>query len=208
MKINLPNQITIARLFLSVILFVCLAFFSASEPQPKRWLLDVCTTLFLIAALSDALDGYLARKHNEITSFGRILDPFVDKILVCGTFAFLAGDGFVDAQGILISDVQAWMLVVILGRELLVTSLRSVTEGGGQSFGANLYGKTKMVLQSATAVVVLVTVAHPDTVFGGPFFTYVRVVMLYLTVVVTLLSMFSYLHAARGVLLHMSVSGK
>ncbi len=208
MKINLPNQITIARLFLSVILFVCLAFFSVNEPQPKLWLLDVCTALFLIAALSDALDGYLARKHNEITSFGRILDPFVDKILVCGTFAFLAGDGFVNTQGVLISDVQAWMLVVILGRELLVTSLRGVTEGGGQSFGANLYGKTKMVLQSATAVVVMVTVAHPDTVFGGSFFTYCRVVMLYLTVIVTLLSMLSYLHAARGVLLHMSVSGK
>ncbi|NLX14523.1 MAG: CDP-diacylglycerol--glycerol-3-phosphate 3-phosphatidyltransferase [Phycisphaerales bacterium] len=208
MKINLPNQITIARLFLSIILFGCLAFFSASDPQPKLWLLDICTALFLIAALSDALDGYLARKQNEITSFGRILDPFVDKILVCGTFAFLAGDGFVNAQGVLVSDVQGWMLVVILGRELLVTSLRGVTEGGGQSFGANLYGKTKMVLQSATAVTVLVTIAHPDGIFGTPWFTYGRVILLYLTVIVTLLSMFSYLHAARGVLLHMSVSGK
>lgn len=208
MKINLPNQITIARLFVSVILFVCLAFFSAREPEPKLWLLDICIVLFLVAALSDALDGYLARRQNEITSFGRILDPFVDKILVCGTYAFLAGDGFVNEQGVLISGVQGWMLVVILGRELLVTSLRGVTEGGGQSFGANLYGKTKMVLQSATAVVILLTLAHPDTFLGGPFFTYGRLVMLYLTVIVTLLSMFSYLHAARGVLLHMSVSGK
>lgn len=200
MKINLPNQITIARLFIAVIFFICLAQFSAREPT--LWLLDLGAVLFVIAAITDIIDGYLARKHNQVTSLGRILDPFVDKILVIGAYAFLAGDGFVDAEGTKISDVAIWMLVVIFGRELLVTSLRGVTEAEGQSFASNIYGKAKMLLQTITVVYILLTVAHPDSLAD---FAQYRPAILYLTVVVTLLSMLSYLYMARGVLLHASV---
>lgn len=199
MKINLPNQITIARLFLSVIVFACLALFSAREP--KLWLLDVAMVLFVIAALTDALDGYLARRNNQITSLGRILDPFVDKILVGGTYIMLAGDGFVDGNGVLISDISAWIVVIIISRELLVSSLRGVSEAGGQSFGANIYGKAKMVTQSVTAVWILVTLAHPEGVFGTPFFVIGRQVMVWITVVITLLSMLTYLWSARKILI-------
>lgn len=204
-RINLPNQITILRLFLSVIFFVCLAQFEARTNPPRLWLLDVAAGLFFIAALSDIVDGYLARKHNQVTSFGRVIDPFVDKILVIGGYAFLAGDGFVDAHGLKVSNVAVWMVVVILGRELLVTSLRGVSEAGGKSFGANAYGKAKMVLQSVTVIWVLVTLAHPQGFFGHPFFVYGRMVMLYLTVAVTFLSMFPYLWSARSVLAQTSV---
>src|SRR5262245_25742047 len=108
MKINLPNQITILRLIMAIIFFVCLA--------PYRYgtsivaLLDAAAILFFVAAWTDVLDGYLARKHNQITSFGRIIDPFVDKILVIGAYIFLAGDGFTAPGGQRISYVEPWMV--------------------------------------------------------------------------------------------------
>ncbi len=202
MKINLPNQITIARLFLAIIFFACLAQFDAGAAEPAWRLLDVCTVLFLIAAISDVIDGYLARKHNQVTSFGRVIDPFVDKILVIGAYVFLAGEGFVDQTGDKISEVAGWMVVVILGRELLVTSLRGVTEASGQAFAATIYGKVKMALQSTTVVWILLTLAHPDAL---AFFAHARPWLVYLTVVVTLLSTLSYLRMARGILSQTSV---
>ncbi len=196
-KINLPNQITLARLVVAIIFFVCLAQFDAREPVRNVALLDACAILFVIAALSDAVDGYLARKHNQITSFGRVFDPFVDKLLVIGAYIFLAGDGFVDTAGRQISDVAGWMVVVILGRELLVTSLRGVTEASGQDFSANLHGKAKMLLQSITVGWILFTLAHPE---GLALCAKLRPALVYLTVIVTILSGVSYLRMARGVL--------
>jgi CDP-diacylglycerol---glycerol-3-phosphate 3-phosphatidyltransferase len=135
---NLPNQLTSLRLILSVVLF---------------WLIAVghyipAFILFLIAVGTDWLDGYYARKYNQITTLGRILDPFADKVIVCGTFIFL-----VTAKGMLKDPLllQAWMVVVIVGRELLVTALRSFLEERGSDFSANLSGKLKMVLQCMAA---------------------------------------------------------
>jgi CDP-diacylglycerol--glycerol-3-phosphate 3-phosphatidyltransferase len=196
-NMNLPNQITVARLLMAVVFFVLLAQFEIQAEPPDRFLLDVCAGLFIVAALSDMLDGYLARKHNQVTSLGRVLDPFVDKILTLGAYIFLAGDGFVDAQGRMVSDIWPWMVVVILGRELLVTSLRGATEATGQAFGANVYGKLKMFLQSVAVVWVLLTVAHPA---GLSLFVYLRPWVVYLTVLVTVLSLFPYLRAGRSVL--------
>lgn len=202
MRINLPNQITLGRLFLAVVFFLCLAQFDARSGQLNTRLLDACAILFLIAALSDVLDGYLARKQNQVTSFGRVIDPFVDKILVIGAYIFLAGEGFVGQGGEKISNVAGWMVVVILGRELLVTSLRGVTEAAGQAFGANVYGKAKMLLQSVTVVWILLTLAHPQSL---AFFVPARPFLVYLTVIVTFLSVVPYLRMARGVLSQTSV---
>ncbi len=194
---NLPNQITVARLLMAIVFFAVLAQFSIQAPSPQLRMLDVCAALFLVAALSDAVDGYLARKLNEVTALGRVLDPFVDKILILGAYIFLAGNGFVDDTGQLVSDVAPWMVVVILGRELLVTSLRSVNEGTGRAFGANWHGKLKMFLQSTAVVWVLLTLAHPERL---AFFAMLRPWVVYLTVFVTVASAFSYVRAGRGVL--------
>ncbi len=195
MKINLPNQITIGRLLLAIVFFVCLEQYDAKAP--KAWLMDLSAILFIIAALTDIVDGYLARKHNQVTSFGRVIDPFVDKILVLGAYIFLAGEGFIDADGRKVTDVAMWMVVVILGRELLVTSLRGVTEAAGTSFGANIHGKAKMALQSVTVGWILFTVAHPQAL---AFAAKLREPLIYLMVIVTVLSGISYLHAARNLL--------
>jgi len=202
MKINLPNQITLGRLFLAVVFFLCLAQFDARSGELNARVLEGCAILFLIAALSDVLDGYLARKQNQVTSFGRVIDPFVDKILVIGAYIFLAGEGFLGQGGEKISNVAGWMVVVILGRELLVTSLRGVTEAAGQAFGANVYGKAKMLLQSTTVVWILLTLAHPQSL---AFFVPARPILVYLTVIVTFLSVVPYLRMARGVLSQTSV---
>ena len=130
---NIPNQLTALRLGLSIVLFVLMAF--------KFYLTG--TVVFVVAASTDWLDGYLARKWNLVTVLGRILDPFVDKIIVCGTFVFLVAEPE--------SQVAAWMAVVVVGRELLITALRSFLEQEGADFSATMSGKLKMVLQCLAA---------------------------------------------------------
>src|SRR5206468_3179704 len=97
--------------------------------------------------ISDIIDGYLARLQNQVTSFGRVLDPFVDKVLVGGAFILLSGPNFINTNGVHVSGVEPWMVVLIIGRELLVTSLRGVSESQGRQYAASLHGKIKMVVQ-------------------------------------------------------------
>ncbi len=134
---NVPNQLTSLRLILSIVLFVLIG----------QGYYQTSLVLFIIAASTDWLDGYWARKYGQVTSLGRILDPFVDKIIICGTFIYLVA--------IPESGVRAWMATVIVGRELLVTALRSYLEGEGADFSANMAGKLKMLLQCIAAGVVL-----------------------------------------------------
>ena len=104
--------------------------------------------LFIVAAGTDWLDGYYARKYSQVTTLGRILDPFADKVIVCGTFIFLMA---IPAMAEVPWGLRAWMVVVIVGRELLVTALRSFIEDRGSDFSAKMSGKLKMVLQCVAA---------------------------------------------------------
>ena len=142
---NLPNQITVARLVLSIVVFALIPF------GQFAWALIG----FLLAAGTDWIDGYLARKYNLVTQLGRILDPFADKILICGVFVFLAAE-----PG---SCIPAWMAVIVVGRELLVTALRSFLEQQGADFSANMPGKLKMVFQCAAAALSLYLLSHTET---------------------------------------------
>jgi CDP-diacylglycerol--glycerol-3-phosphate 3-phosphatidyltransferase len=135
--LNLPNVLTISRLVLAVVLFVLLA----------TDCLKTGLVLFIVAASTDWLDGYLARRRGETTRLGRILDPFVDKVIVLGAFIFL-----LPIPG---SAVTAWMVTVVVARELLVTGLRSYLEGESVAFGADWAGKIKMVVQCVAIGVVL-----------------------------------------------------
>jgi len=137
---NVPNVLTTARLVLSVICFICLAL---------DWYLP-SLILFVIAAGTDWVDGFYARRYGQITQLGRILDPFADKIIICGTFTFLAAVPPVFSETGLdssASEVWAWMAVIVIARELLVTLLRSFFEEHGTDFSAKWSGKWKMVLQ-------------------------------------------------------------
>lgn len=160
-----PNALTLMRLLLAAGFFVSLALYRF--PTSRPWLLLVAVLLFGAAAITDALDGYLARRWNAETAFGRIMDPFADKVLVIGAFIFLAGPNFVPPHPTLplpwtnlswspVSGVDPWMVVAILARELLVTSMRGVLEARGIKFPAGISGKLKMVLQSVAVPFVLV----------------------------------------------------
>ncbi len=139
---NLPNQLTWMRLLLTTVMFVFLSL---------QWYL-VSMVLFIVAASTDWLDGYFARRYNLVTTLGRILDPFADKVIICGTFILLAAiptfNGFDPRY---YGYLPAWMAVVVVGRELLVTALRSFLEQRGSDFSASMAGKVKMVLQCVAA---------------------------------------------------------
>src|SRR5215510_13551571 len=132
---NLPNQLTAARFVLALILFVLIEF--------KLWI--ACIVIFALAAVTDWLDGYLARKQGLTSTLGRNFDPLVDKVLICGAYVFLLPLGSAPEAGWLLP----WMVTVVVARELVITSLRSFIENRGGNFGADWLGKLKMGLQCA-----------------------------------------------------------
>jgi CDP-diacylglycerol--glycerol-3-phosphate 3-phosphatidyltransferase len=138
---NVPNALTTVRfaLAIAVIVLVPLKHYAAA------------LVVFVIAASTDWMDGYWARKYGQVTKLGRIFDPFVDKIIVCGSFIALVE---VPASG-----VYSWMATIVVGRELLVTSLRGMVEGSGGDFSASQVGKWKMVLQCVAVIAVLLALA-------------------------------------------------
>ena len=196
---NLPNQITILRLILAVLFFILISRFNIRDPDPG--ILDVCLALFVVACLTDWLDGYLARRTNQVTALGRVLDPFVDKVLVCGAFVFFAGAGFVDSAGRNVTAVAPWMVVVIVGRELLVTGLRGFSEAQGRPFAADVFGKIKTITQMITASVIMLYVAHAPIGETPSLLAGAGEVLLWLTIVTTSYSGLNYLYKARKILL-------
>tara|TARA_B110000014_G_scaffold221988_1_gene178921 strand:- start:1137 stop:1772 length:636 start_codon:yes stop_codon:yes gene_type:complete len=142
--LNIPNLITISRLLMAVVLFVLI--------EADGWW-KTATLLFVIAAATDFLDGFIARRYGLVTPLGRILDPFADKIIICGVFVFLLSVGGSESK----SGVTAWIVVVVLAREMFVTSLRGFLEKRGQDFSAALSGKLKMVLQCAAVPLCLLS---------------------------------------------------
>ncbi len=139
---NLPNQITVTRLLLSLVFFVLLGIVGhGTDTQTRQTILNWSTALFMLAMFTDFLDGYLARRWDLESTFGRIADPFVDKITICGSFILLTA----------VSDfVEPWYPLVIVFREFLVSGLRSYIESAGVAFGAAWAGKVKLAIQGLT----------------------------------------------------------
>ena len=144
---NVPNKISAARLLLSFAVFALL-------PWQYYW---AALIAFVIAAGTDWVDGWYARKYNQVTKLGRVLDPFCDKILICGVYILIAVE--MDGQFPWYAQIAGWMAVVVVGRELLVTVLRSMIEGAGGDFSAKLAGKLKMWFQCIAVVACLLALA-------------------------------------------------
>ncbi len=196
--LNLPNQITLARLVLAIIFFSLLSQYA--HRAPKLWLLEICIILFVVAAGTDFLDGYIARKYGQVTALGRVLDPLVDKVLVCGTFVLFVGPGFVDASGVNVTGIKAWMVIVIVGRELLVTGLRGFSESTGQAFGASVYGKLKMWMQSIAAPAILLLIVGEGRWIASAVADTIKTGLVWATVIITVASSLQYLFRARHLL--------
>jgi CDP-diacylglycerol--glycerol-3-phosphate 3-phosphatidyltransferase len=146
---NVPNSLTLLRVFFAIITFVLIGL--------HRY--DFALLFFLLASLTDALDGWWARRYQQVTVFGRIVDPFADKFLICGTFVCLVAipEMTSDKAGYPVwLMLQPWMVIVIIGRELLVTTLRAFVESSGGDFSAKWLGKLKMVLQCVAVILALV----------------------------------------------------
>lgn len=180
---NLPNKVTLSRLVLAVIFFVLVSF----ERPP--WVLDLALGVFILACATDWVDGYLARRYKLITVFGRIADPLVDKVIVCGGFVLLAGR---------VSFVQTWMVIVLISREFLVSSIRGYAESRGTAFGAELAGKAKAVLQMIAVGLVVYFEAHDRLPFlPRDAAVVVATIVVYLAVAATVLSGLAYAGKAR-----------
>jgi len=182
--LNLPNALTLGRLALAVVLFALLAL---------DWL-AIGFVVFIIAASTDWLDGWVARRRGETTTLGRILDPFVDKVVVIGAFVFLMP---IDDSGL-----TPWMVTLVVARELLVTGLRGYLEGENIAFGADWMGKVKMILQCVAIGAVLFDLgvakgspAYLLNAFTGFFVEWgerFKMLAIWVAIVVTALSGISY----------------
>jgi CDP-diacylglycerol---glycerol-3-phosphate 3-phosphatidyltransferase len=180
---NLPNQLTLARFVLALVLFALIPL--------EEW--SWCLVVFAVAAVTDYLDGYLARLHNLHSTLGRNLDPLVDKVLMCGVYISLLPLGHKEGW------LQPWMVTVVVARELIITSLRAYLENVGARFGADWLGKLKMGLQCAAVFAIFTALQVPHwSEFAGlaGFLNWVRDALIYAMLAATLLSGLQYLWRA------------
>ena len=168
--LNLPNSLTLSRIFLTPILVVILL----TRMEGKE---IYGAGIFVIAALTDFFDGYFARKRNQVTAVGKLLDPIADKLLVTSAFISLVE----------LKLAPAWMVVIIVGREFAVSGVRSIAASQGYLMPANWFGKTKTVVQILTIVVLIVADTYKEhwLLFGR--------FLLWMTMAVSLISAVSYL---------------
>jgi CDP-diacylglycerol--glycerol-3-phosphate 3-phosphatidyltransferase len=155
---------------------------------------NLCFWLFVGIAATDYLDGYLARKGNQITSFGRIADPFVDKVLIIGAMVYLAVLEW--SRG----WFPAWIVVIVVAREFLVTGIRGYVESLGLAFPADWFGKIKMIVQC-----IAISIAFGVHAFAWPeplrrFLDVAAFVFVYGTLITTVGSGFSYVLKTRAIL--------
>jgi len=190
---NLPNQLTVARLVLS---FVFVALLSIEGVAHFR---TAALFAFVIAAITDFLDGHLARKHGLITNFGKLMDPLADKVLMCAGFVLLTR----------LELIPAWMVIAILTREFLVTGLRLLATAEGVVLAAENLGKYKTIIQIVTIIYFLVYLAAKDPLLEGlqPLFNafylgpeYLGLVLIWLSLILTIWSGWSYMWKNRRLL--------
>lgn len=190
---NLPNKLTVARLVLS---FVFVALLSIEGLAFGK---TAALIAFGIAAFTDFLDGHLARKHDLVTNFGKLMDPLADKILMCAGFVLLTR----------LELIPAWIVVVILSREFLVTGLRLLASAEGVVLAAENLGKYKTVFQIVTVIYFLLFLAATESAFAwiSPLFR-IRILspdilglgLIWVSLILTLLSGVSYVWKNRKIL--------
>lgn len=175
---NLANRITMVRFFLIPVFILTYFFPGLSQP----W----AALVFILASLTDLADGYIARSRNMVTTFGKFMDPLMDKLLTMTAFVLLAGS----------QKIPALLVVIIVGRELTITALRSLAASRGKIIAASWWGKYKTTFQMITLVLLL----FEDNWL--PFFSqsFLRPLLLGITLLLTLVSAMDYLWKNRDVI--------
>ena len=191
---NLANKLTMIRIFLVPVFLV----FITVKDIPYGSI--IATVIFIIASLTDQLDGYIARSRNQITNFGKFMDPLADKLLVTAALVSLVE----------LKLVPGWAVVVILAREFAVSGLRTLAASDGIVIAASWWGKIKTVTQMIAIIILLLKVnintsanaisfVNNNSFLSG-FFTYVPETIMFIAVLITIISGFDYFVKNRHVI--------
>lgn len=174
---NLPNKLTIFRIILVPVFLIFLL------GQFGYWANIVAAVIFIAASATDMLDGYIARKYNMITNFGKFMDPLADKLLVDSALIALVALG----------RIEAWIVIVIIGREFIISGFRLVAADNGTVIAASFWGKIKTVFQMAATILLI---------FDFPWFPIYLItqILVYIALVLTVVSLIDYLIKNRNVL--------
>ena len=166
---NLPNKLTILRVIM-IPFFVLTLLYDGGENQTLRY---VAAAIFIIASLTDMLDGKIARKYNLVTNFGKFMDPLADKLLVCSALICLVE----------LKELPAWMVIVIISREFIISGFRLVASDNGVVIAASYWGKFKTTFQMIAVILMI---------FNIPALATVTMIMLVIAVVLTVISLVDY----------------
>lgn len=174
---NLPNKITVFRV---CIIPLFLVFLLVPQINYGEY---IAAAIFLIAALSDALDGYLARKKNLITNFGKFMDPLADKLLVSSALIALVE----------LSRIPSWVVIAIIGRDFIISGFRLIASDSGLVIAASWWGKIKTNVQIIMCLMLIINI-------NNPIINILEQLMIYLALALTIISLVDYLWKNRQVL--------
>ncbi|MDD6193670.1 MAG: CDP-diacylglycerol--glycerol-3-phosphate 3-phosphatidyltransferase [Lachnospiraceae bacterium] len=175
---NLPNKLTIFRVML--IPFFVVFLLLDPDNQTFRYIADA---IFIVASLTDMLDGKIARKYNLVTNFGKFMDPLADKLLVCSAMICLIATG----------QLAAWIVIIIIAREFIISGFRLVASNNGSVSAASYWGKFKTVFQMLMIIVLILNINHPVMVILGQ-------ILIYIALALTVISLLDYVIKNRDVL--------
>ena len=175
---NLPNKLTVAR----VILIPFFVFFLLFEPSNTtfKW---IALAIFIIASLTDMLDGKIARKYNLITDFGKFMDPLADKLLVCSAMIGL----------IELGRIPAWIVIIIIAREFVISGFRLIAADNGRVIAASYWGKFKTTFQM---IMVILMIAN----FDYPIMNLLTSIIMWIALALTIISLVDYLVKNKDVM--------
>ena len=173
---NLPNKLTVLRMVL-VPFFVATLLMSQTN-EPLKW---VALVLFVVASLTDFADGYIARKYNLITNFGKFMDPLADKILTISGMIVL----------IELGRIPSWIVVIIVAREFIISGFRLVAAENGVVIAANYWGKFKTNFQMAMIILMIMNI---------PQLRLLTNIVMWIALALTLISLWTYIMANKQVL--------
>lgn len=169
---NLPNKLTTLR----VIMIPFFVFFLLWQNGENHTFRMIALALFIIASLTDLLDGKIARKYNLVTNFGKFMDPLADKLLVCSAMICLIETG----------QLAAWIVIVIIAREFIISGFRLVASDNGVVIAASYWGKFKTTFQMLMVIVLILNIDHP-------FFQILGVILTYVALILTIVSLIDYI---------------
>ena len=177
MQMNLPNKLTILRV-LMIPFFVLFMLWDVTG-APDKW---IAAVIFIVASITDMLDGKIARKCNLVTNFGKFMDPLADKLLVSAAMICLVEMG----------RLPAWIVIIIISREFIISGFRLIASDNGVVIAASYWGKFKTVFQMAMIIALIFDL--------GGFFGIVETVLIWISLILTVVSLVDYVVKNIGVL--------